>query len=110
MPSTKQNKINRFHVGAEAHTKYYIVLASVNQIFEIETEKKQMRNVQKQYEKGLAHIGTHRDLNCSEVHFIMDAAKAEFTKRYSVYDCLYKAITLAFYFGFSVGMRAAKKS
>lgn len=43
--STKQNKINRFHVGAEAHTKYYIVLASVNQIFEIETEKNMNNNL-----------------------------------------------------------------
>ena len=67
-----------------------------------------MRNVQKQYEKGLAHIGTHRDLNCSEVHFIMDAAKAELNKSHNLYECLWKAITLSFYFGYMVGVRAAK--
>ena len=86
------------------------MLASVNQIFEKETEKKQMRNVQKQYEKGLGSISTHRDLNYSEMKYIMDSAKAELKKHNSLYECLWKAITLSFYFGYMVGVRAEKSA
>lgn len=67
-----------------------------------------MRNVRKQYEKGLKSISTHRDLNYSEMKYIMDSAKAELDKSHNLYECLWKSITLSFYFGYMVGVRTVK--